>query len=357
MSPSIDPGQFKSLHKFQAPGVLLALALDRAQPRAFAAGAERVVYVFDLEAKEKKPAATWEKHANWVAGMCSVTPGDKFQLVSGSYDRTLVWWDVEAGTAIREQPAHEGWVRDVLAFPDGQRFATCGDDMLVKLWDAASGACLRTLSGHATTTPQTHVTALYTLAISPDGKFIAAGDRVGDVRIWNVETGELAGNFQVPELYTYDERQRKRSIGGIRSLAFSGDGQLLAAGGIGQVGNVDGLAGPAHVEVWDWQRPELKFVARADDHKALVEQLIFHPGGEYLIGAGGGSDNALVAFWKLHPLPPAPPKDPKEREKAPPTPVVKHKLEGHIHRGRLRADGKQLVTAGHGSLEVFQLAE
>src|SRR5207244_1453043 len=127
----------------------------------------------------------------------------------------------------------------------GLRLVSVGDDMMVKVWETDSGRLLRTLSGHALCTPQGHVTALYAVAVSPDGKHIASGDRHGIVNIWELETGKLIHGFQVPTLYTYDPRQRKRSIGGIRTVVFSPDGQSLAVGGIGQVGNVDGLAGPA----------------------------------------------------------------------------------------------------------------
>ena len=47
---------------------------------------------------------------------------------------------------------------------------------------------------------------------------IKAPDRV-QARVWELQTGKLLSTFQVPTLYTFDPRQRKRSMGGIRSLA------------------------------------------------------------------------------------------------------------------------------------------
>ena len=140
-----------------------------------------------------------------------------------------------------------------MATPDGTRLISCGDDMLVKVWDAESGKPIRSMEGHAKQTPQGHVTALYALAVSPDGKYVASGDRIGAVNVWEIDSGKKVQSLDVSILYTYDPKQRKRSLGGIRSLAFSPDGTYLAVGGMGQVDNVDGLAGLVHVEVWDWR--------------------------------------------------------------------------------------------------------
>ena len=75
----------------------------------------------------------------------------------------------------------------------------------------------------ARSTLGSNVTALYALAAIPD--YIASADRHGTVIVWEADTGKVAQKFEVPTLYTYDPRQRKRSIGGIRALAFSWDGR------------------------------------------------------------------------------------------------------------------------------------
>jgi WD40 repeat protein len=346
MLTPIDPSKAKVHSSYNHPGIFFSLAADAEGSRLFAGSDDYGIHIFDLKSEKKTPIARWNRHNNYVSGLACFVNDNKPRLVSASYDRSLLWWDLEAGAVTLGIEAHDGWIRDLIVLPGGERLATVGDDMLVKLWDAATGRLIHTMAGHAKRTPQGHVTALYALAVSPDGKYLASGDRIGAVRIWETETGKLAQGFQVPILYTYDERQRKRSLGGIRALAFSPDGQHLAIGGMGQVNNVDGLAGPAHVEVWEWRTPRSVFTGGAQGHKGLIEHLLFHPAGEWLIGGGGGSDNGLLAFWKLDQLE-DPSKDKRDAHRI--------KTDGHWHHLVLASAGDVLYAAGHRKLEVWSL--
>jgi WD40 repeat protein len=57
----------------------------------------------------------------------------------------------------------------------------------VKIWEAETQKNTKTLSG---LTDQ-----VYSLALSPDGKLLAAGDYNGEVRIWNLADGKLVKGF------------------------------------------------------------------------------------------------------------------------------------------------------------------
>jgi WD40 repeat protein len=345
----IDPAKTKLRTAYAHPATFYGLSVDPISGRVYSGADDSAIYMFDPTSKAQQPITRWTKHDNYVSALVGVRRKSQHLLVSGSYDRHLIWWDTAAGKAVRTVEAHQGWIRDLAALPDGSRLASVGDDMLLKVWETETGRLVRTFTGHATRTPQGHVTALYAVAVSPDGKFLASGDRIGEVRIWEADTGKLAQSLQVPILYTYDPRQRKRSLGGIRALAFSPNGKHLAVGGMGQVENVDGLGGLVHVELWDWRKGEQCFAAGALGHKGMINQLQFDSSGTWLLGGGGGSDNGFLAFWKTDSLPVS--KDKKDA-----VPVQRIKADGHLHRLWLDSGKNELYTAGYRKLEIWTLS-
>jgi WD40 repeat protein len=60
-------------------------------------------------------------------------------------------------------------VNSVAFSPDGRLLASGSWDNTIRLWDAASGALLRTLEGHTNT--------VLSVAFSPDGRLLASASR------------------------------------------------------------------------------------------------------------------------------------------------------------------------------------
>ena len=376
-----QPKRAHSSRVYEHGGTFYGLCGDPAGSRLYAGSTDGTIYVYDVASEQQPPAAHWqEKHENYVVSLAYVRRPLGENVISGSYDGSLIWWDAPSGGVIRRIAAHEGWVRQVVVTPDGAQTISVGDDMLVKVWDTDSRESIHALRGHAAQTPQGYVSALYAVAVSADGRYAASGDRAGEVRVWELGNGRELARFQVPELYTFDNRARKRSIGGIRSLAFAPDGRHIAVGGIGQVGNVDGLEAPAHLEVWAWPipdepgedpaEPRRVFATETSGHKSILNALAFDSSGHWLCGAGGGGDNGILAFWNVAaalssssgqtPEDQAADKsDGKESEgkesKPPEVPIHKHKFDGHAHAMVWREDQNRLYAAGFGKLEVWDL--
>ena len=85
--------------------------------------------------------------------------------------------------------------------------ASGSDDCFIKLWNANTGECLRTLKGH-----MDHVRSV---AFSPDGTLLASGSGDNKIRVWNVNTGECLRTLEGHTDY-------------VRSVAFSPDGKTFS---------------------------------------------------------------------------------------------------------------------------------
>src|SRR5439155_19572942 len=103
----------------------------------------------DRAAEKWEPVARWTGHENYVSALACVNCGAKRLVISGSYDRRLIWWDAGNGRPVRSVEAHQGWVRDLAALPDGSRLVSAGDDKLIKVWETETGRLIRTVEGHA----------------------------------------------------------------------------------------------------------------------------------------------------------------------------------------------------------------
>lgn len=272
--------------------VFCATAADDAS-RCWLGSSDAGVYELDVSAeKPKRRQLAGEGHRSYVTGM--VRCGDR--LVTGSYDKQLIWWNLAERQQVRSITAHQKWIRRVVATPDGQRVISVADDMRCRVWDIASGEQLADFSDHAETTPHHYPSMLYAVAISGDGSRIATGDRVGHVAIWDAESFEKIGEVEAPVMYTWDPKQRRHSIGGIRSLAFSPDGNRLAVGGMGEVGNIDHLQGKSRLEIFDWQSGERLHMLEDEKKKGLVEDIAWSPAGDGILVVGGDHNGFLTLY-------------------------------------------------------------
>ena len=115
---------------------------------------------------------------------------------------------------VAEQGRSGGGVHDV-DYSDARGWIlTAGEDDTVVLWDARTGARLRTLRGHTR--------SVYCARFSPDGSRVITGSGDRTLRIWNADTGEELERMRGDADWTGFQKYPVE-------IALSNSGRLLAA--------------------------------------------------------------------------------------------------------------------------------
>lgn len=133
------------------------------------------------------------------------------KFVTGTWYGTIGVWDAAKGTRLGSL-MHKLAVVDIDTSPDRKTLVTASFDKTLKLWDLEKLELITTLKCDG---------KLYSVAFSPDGKWIASTESVknepGNIRIWNVETKQQHTAIRV----------HSDSCG---ELTFSPNGKYLATG-------------------------------------------------------------------------------------------------------------------------------
>jgi WD40 repeat protein len=120
---------------------------------------------------------------------------DGKQMISGSGDKTVRLWDLEAGKEIEEaRVVREHEVRAVEVSRDGHWVITAGGN---PFRDGPGELKVREVDTGIVTTFDGHSDQITCIDISLDSKLFASGSWDGTARIWSLDTGKLvAGPFK-----------------------------------------------------------------------------------------------------------------------------------------------------------------
>ncbi len=204
-------------------------------------GAEHQITLVSTETREQR--WTLFGHKDVVTSL-KFSP-DSARLCSGSADKTVRLWDVNAGTALGSiEVASE--VNAVAWLANGQQVAAGANDGAIRLWSLPALALVKELK-----TPDVRVTALEALA---DGTNLLAGASDGIVRRWDVAEGK-----SVAEL---------KQDAAVTALAVQPDGKRFASAGTNKL-----------VRLWN-----------AEDGKAIADL----KGDRYAIELAAETERALT---------------------------------------------------------------
>ncbi|MGA0408636.1 MAG: WD40 repeat domain-containing protein, partial [Limisphaerales bacterium] len=147
----------------------------------------------------------WEelgRHQSYASGVVSVLEGHL--AVSAGYDGVLQWHDLSSGKTLAVEKIHDFWSWQLKASPDGRRVASvtgqylCGGyryepapekEASVKVFDAATQSLMASFE---------HLPPVLSVAFSPDSRYLAAANMMGDIRIWDLSTGMLKREWNTP---------------------------------------------------------------------------------------------------------------------------------------------------------------
>ena len=172
-----------------------------------------------LNVPEINPVAENGDHKNSVDAICA-SPILQGQYASGSHDKTIKLWNAQTGQCLKTMEGHENGVWCLNYFPDGKKLLSASSDGTSRIWDINSGKLTGTLGGHTG--------RVFYAMPNADGTMTTS---VGSDRIINVWDMRNASKPLV---------QNKDSTDVIMSCDFSSDGKHVISGTMGGV--INGLS-------------------------------------------------------------------------------------------------------------------
>ena len=160
---------------------------------------------------------------------------------------------------------HMAKIQDIAFTPDGRQLVSASDDKTIRVWDLATGKTVRIIRGEIAPGDPGRI---YAMALSPDGKWLAAGGSTGpecagcgDIRLYDFAAGRLVALLQGHENVVY-------------GLAFSPDGRHLISG-----------SGDKTAIIWDVEA------------RRLFHRLVGHGAEIYTVGFSSDGARAVTGSF------------------------------------------------------------
>lgn len=223
-------------------------------------------------------------------------------LLTASRDGEIGVWSVDTGANVLSLRGEQTLgARTAIMSPAGGKVLTAGLDQTIRLWDVASGQCVRTMTAGR----------VAALSLGASGRLAASAGGDG-VRLWDLDIGErvreLAGAGPVTSAcLSADERlvlaggnglrlwdagtgECLRVFGdpGTRAVRFTADGRFAVSGG------------ESGIALWDVHNGQC--LRRIEGHEKKVNSLALSADDDHLLSGGDDTTTRLWALdWELAP--------------------------------------------------------
>jgi WD40 repeat protein/serine/threonine protein kinase len=202
---------------------------------------------------------TFEGHTNEVSSV-TFSP-DGCWALSGSWDKTLRLWELATGRCVRTFE-NAGAVTSVHISPDGRWGLSGSGAHKLRLWELATGNCVRTFEGYTN--------QVDSVSISPDGRWGLSGSLDKTLRLWELATGQCKRTFE-------------GHTAGVSSVSISPDGRW-------------GLSGSYDYTPRLWELATGQCLCKFVGHTHMVRSVSISPDGRW--GLSGSGDKTL-RLWEL----------------------------------------------------------
>ncbi len=224
----------------------------------------------------------------WASSGLAFSPDSRILAFGGGSEIRL--WDLAAEDVRKILTPHLGSITSLAFSPDHKSLASGGADGGVRLWEYRSARAVQAREQRPCETmvaepPRPELVRLdggeefpYCMAISPDGRSIAAGGSDGSAQVWDARTGAVQLRLPRREKMPY------------RDLLYFSDGRTLAA-----------AIASAYVPLYDTSRRTGKRVLRDPGQQARPAwSLALTPGERFLIAAiGVQGEPGTAPIWDV----------------------------------------------------------
>lgn len=236
-----------------------------------------------------------KKHASYVTAVACSIDG-KLAISSDMKGNVLLW---EVGTELKKKgefratsgPGVEKWVKSVALSSDGKHLAAGSDDKTVWLWDTESGKLIRRIRGH-----EESVNNVFFL---PDGKQGVSIDRFGNCLVWDVkgeaEPKSLKTDSREVTALSPDGKSLCYSDGNNTVLVALADGKRLSKLGTYSLSvafTPDGKnivkgngSSPSTIQLWDLKTDEQIWSSKG--HGNTIKRVLVTPDGKRVLSMDG----------------------------------------------------------------------
>jgi NACHT domain- and WD repeat-containing protein len=230
--------------------------------KAISGSSDKTVRIWDLN--NGNNIKTFENNSHSVKNVI-ITPNGKLGIGACNYSDVCAW-DLKTNfneTCKKRFVGHSEPVGAIAVTPDGSRLITgsrYNNENKIYVWDLETEEIKKILNGS--------IRWLDELIVTPDGKNVIGRTELGDVYIWDLQTGDC---IKTPKFF-----------GTINKMIMTPDGGKII------LGNFNG-----DIFLWDFKIEEnLKFKAHTD----TITSIAITPDGKKIII---GSSDKKISIWSL----------------------------------------------------------